>query len=153
MCILYNGGDQLLPVFKSNRLSDFCYILLAANLSLYLVRDNSLNWNLILFELFSVPGNNYNMVQLNKLSFLVCLWEKCDGLEISWKKIVYSRVCDHLLFFFENLGYGAVVHETELIRDLLKDYDHDARPVKNQSDYVKVELQMFYKELKEIVCT
>jgi hypothetical protein len=43
------------------------------------------------------------------------------------------------------------VNETQLIRDLLKDYESDARPVKDQSDAVKVELQMIYKELKEIV--
>ena len=45
-----------------------------------------------------------------------------------------------------------VVNETKLIRDLLRDYEPDARPVKNQSDSVRVELQMIYKELKEIVC-
>lgn len=43
------------------------------------------------------------------------------------------------------------MNETQLIKDLLNNYDKDARPVKNNSDSVKVELQMIYKELKEIV--
>ncbi|XP_028411391.1 neuronal acetylcholine receptor subunit alpha-10-like isoform X2 [Dendronephthya gigantea] len=44
----------------------------------------------------------------------------------------------------------AAENEARLIKDLLRNYDPDARPVKNQTDSVKVELQMIYKELKEI---
>ena len=35
----------------------------------------------------------------------------------------------------------------------MKDYDVDARPVKNQSQPVKVELELLYKELKKMVRT
>ena len=41
--------------------------------------------------------------------------------------------------------------EVRLINDLLKDYDLDARPVKNRSDPVSVELRISYRELKELV--
>ena len=51
----------------------------------------------------------------------------------------------------KSIGCSAAVHETKLIRNLLTNYDKDARPVQNNSDSVKVELQMIYKELKEIV--
>jgi hypothetical protein len=55
------------------------------------------------------------------------------------------------IYVLSNPGCCDVLHETRLIRDLLKNYDPDARPVRNQSDSVRVELQMIYKELKEIV--
>ncbi|CAB4020486.1 pre-mRNA-splicing factor 18 isoform X2, partial [Paramuricea clavata] len=51
---------------------------------------------------------------------------------------------DILDFLIEIVG---ALLEREYVKDR---YDPDARPVRNQSDSVRVELQMIYKELKEI---
>lgn len=40
-----------------------------------------------------------------------------------------------------------------LINDLLKEYDPDARPVKNESDAVEVKLQLSYRQLQGMVGT
>ncbi|CAB3980590.1 neuronal acetylcholine receptor subunit alpha-10-like isoform X2 [Paramuricea clavata] len=65
--------------------------------------------------------------------------------------LLKAQIIWTLLAYSVTYGCCDVLNETRLIRDLLKDrYDPDARPVRNQSDSVRVELQMIYKELKEI---
>ena len=41
--------------------------------------------------------------------------------------------------------------QVRLMEDLLKDYDANARPVKNSSDVVTVQIGLAYNEIKDLV--
>ena len=67
---------------------------------------------------------------------------------------MYLSPLDILIFsLFLVLNIGSHVNDSEhrLIEDLLKDYKKDSRPVFNKSEAVKVELDVAYSQLVDLV--
>lgn len=67
---------------------------------------------------------------------------------------MYLSPLDILIFsLFLVLNLGSHVNDSEhrLIEDLLRDYKKDSRPVFNKSEAVKVELDVAYSQLVDLV--
>ena len=67
---------------------------------------------------------------------------------------MYLSPLDILIFsLFPVLNLGSHVNDSEhrLIEDLLTDYKKDSRPVFNKSEAVKVELDVAYSQLVDLV--
>ena len=67
---------------------------------------------------------------------------------------MYLSPLDILIFsLFPVLNLGSHVNDSEhrLIEDLLRDYKKDSRPVFNKSEAVKVELDVAYSQLVDLV--